>query len=94
LKYGWVGCIGFNPYGFGDRSPTVARCIDFNDNLSLAAGRDLSRVSDSGAPSPGFDALDVQRSGSFVLNDKTMGYFSAVCNLVKGVTAFRYYGGW
>jgi hypothetical protein len=28
-----------------------------------------------------------------VLYDKTMGYFSAVRNLGKGVTAFRYYGG-
>ncbi|MDH3345381.1 MAG: hypothetical protein OEL58_09115, partial [Desulfobacteraceae bacterium] len=44
VKYGLVGCIGFNRYCFGERSSTVSRCIDFNDNLSLAAGRDLSRV--------------------------------------------------
>jgi len=44
MKCELVGCIGFDRYCFGDRSSTVARCIDFDDNLSLAAGRDLSRV--------------------------------------------------
>lgn len=52
--------------------------VDFDGNLSLAAGRDLSCIGDSGAASAGAHVCDIQWGGALVLDDKIINHIGTV----------------
>ena len=51
--------VGVDGYLLAEPPPAVSLCLDLYGKFSLSAGRDLSRVRNSGAPSPGFDLFDL-----------------------------------
>ena len=70
-----------------------ATAVTFGSNLeryfALAAGRDLSRIRDSRAPSVRFDFLDLKERCSFILNNKIVGNVLTFDNRWKFVTDNR-----
>jgi len=70
--FGLNGFIGFYAGSFVNDFSAVTTCCDINCDFSLAAGRDLPRVRDSSAPSPGSDIQNFKHFRPAVLNNEVV----------------------